>query len=237
MITLLAPAGSLTPGASVSLEATEAHHLRVRRGEATEQLRLVDGRGRVGYGQVTLGSHGAHVTLERVEEAPFPARLVLAVGAGEKDRFGWLAEKATELGVTDLVPIECDRTASVASRVREGSIERIQRRATEALKQCGGTWAPKVHANTPLARFLEEAPTGRRWVMDQEGAELPAHLGEEAVTCLIGPEGGFTAEELRACEGAGFTRVSLGRLLLRFETAGLAAASWVSIARGRRIDG
>ena len=237
MITLLAPPGSLTAGASVSLDATEAHHLRVRRGDAGDHLRLVDGLGRVGYGAVTLGSHGAYVTLERVEDAPFPPRLVLAVGAGEKDRFGWLAEKATELGVTDLVPIESDHTLSVASRVREGAIERVQRRATEALKQCGGTWAPKVHGNTPLDRFLTEAPAGRRWVMDQRGAELPAHIGEDAVTCLVGPEGGFTDEELASCERAGFVRVSLGGLVLRFETAALAAAAWVGIARGRKSDG
>ena len=237
VITLLAPPGSLTPGASVSLDATEAHHLRVRRGEAGERLRLVDGLGRVGYGAVTLGTHGAYVTLEEVEDAPIPPRLVLAVGAGEKDRFGWLAEKATELGVTDLVPIECERTVSVASRVRDGAIERIQRRATEALKQCEGTWAPKIHGNTPLDRFLEEAPPGRRWVMDQAGDELPTYVGEDAVTCLIGPEGGFTEEELRAAEGAGFTRVALGRLVLRFETAALAAAAWVGIARGRVANG
>jgi 16S rRNA (uracil1498-N3)-methyltransferase len=237
LITLLAPPGSLVAGASVSLDATEAHHLRVRRGEAGEALRLVDGVGRIGYGAVTLGTHGAYVTLERVEDAPFPPRLVLGVGAGEKDRFGWLAEKATELGVTDLVPIESDRTVSVASRVREGALERIQRRATEALKQCGGTWAPKVHGNTPLERFLEEAPAGRRWVMDQHGGELPAHVGEDAVTCLVGPEGGFTDEELAACERAGFSRVTLGGLMLRFETAALAAAAWVGIARGRRSDG
>lgn len=237
VITLLAPPGSLITGASVSLDATEAHHLRVRRGDAGESLRLVDGRGRVGYGVVTLGTHGAHVTLERVEDAPLPARLVLAVGAGDKERFAWLAEKATELGVTDLVPIESERTVSVASRVRDGTIERIQRRATEALKQCEGTWAPKIHGSTPLERFLQEAPPGRRWVMDQQGEELPTYVGADAVTCLIGPEGGFTDLELRACEGAGFSRVTLGGLVLRFETAAVAAAAWVGIARGRVANG
>lgn len=237
VITILAPPGSLTRGASVSLDATEAHHLRVRRSEAGERIRLVDGLGRVGYGVVALGTHGAHVTLEQVEDAPMPARLVLAVGAGDKERFGWLAEKATELGVTDLVPIESERTVSVASRVRDGAIERIQRRATEALKQCEGTWAPKIHGNTPLDRFLEEAPPGRRWVMDQRGEELPTYVGEDAVTCLIGPEGGFTDVERRACEGAGFSPVSLGGLVLRFETAAVAAAAWVGIARGRVANG
>lgn len=237
MITLLAPPGSLTLGTSVSLDATEAHHLRVRRGEAGERLRLVDGLGRVGFGVVTLGTHGAHVTLEEVEDAPMPPRLVLAVGAGDKERFGWLAEKATELGVTDLVPIETERTVNVASRVRDGSIDRVQRRATEALKQCEGTWAPKVHANTPLERFLDEAPRGRRWVMDQAGEELPTYVGEDAVTCLVGPEGGFTEGERRACAGAGFTPVALGGLVLRFETAAIAAAAWVGIARGRAGNG
>ncbi|MGH7590677.1 MAG: RsmE family RNA methyltransferase [Gemmatimonadales bacterium] len=237
MITLLAPPGSLILGASVSLDATEAQHLRVRRRETVERLRLVDGLGRVGYGVVTLGTHGAHVTLEQVEDVPMPPRLVLAVGAGDKDHFAWLAEKATELGVTDLVPIETERTVNVASRVRDGSVERVQRRATEALKQCEGTWAPRVHANIALDRFLEEAPPGRRWVMEQGGEELPTHVGQDAVTCLVGPEGGFTDAERRGCAGAGFTPVTLGGLVLRFETAAIAAAAWVGIARGRAGNG
>ncbi|HET7042926.1 MAG TPA: RsmE family RNA methyltransferase, partial [Gemmatimonadales bacterium] len=169
MITLLAPPGSLRQGATVSLDATEAHHLRVRRGGEKEEIRLVDGEGIVGYGSVDVSNHGAHVTLDRIEREAPPAGLVLAVGAGDKDRFLWLAEKATELGVTLLHPLETARTHSVATRVRDGHIERIRKRAVEALKQSEGAWAPRIAGPMGIERFLAEKRTGPCFVLDREG--------------------------------------------------------------------
>ena len=234
MITLLAPAGSLKPGATVSLDATEAHHLRVRRGGEREVIRLVDGEGTVGYGSVDVSNHGAHVTLDRIEREEPPPALLLAVGAGDKDRFLWLAEKATELGVTTLLPLETQRTSGVATRVRDGHVERLRKRAVEALKQSGGAWAPQVLAPTGLERFLGEKRTGACYVLDRDGDVLPAILEPaEGVTILIGPEGGFTPEEVQAAVRAGFRRASLGRNVLRFETAALAAAAWAGTARRR----
>jgi 16S rRNA (uracil1498-N3)-methyltransferase len=234
VITLLASPGSLKQGASVSLDATEAHHLRVRRGGEREEIRLVDGEGGVGYGSVDVSNHGAHVTLDRIEKEPPPPEFILAVGAGDKDRFLWLAEKCTELEVTTLIPIETSRTHSVATRVRDGHIDRIRKRAMEALKQSGGAWAPAIHPPIGLDRFLAERRTGQCFVLNWEGDALPADLGAgESMTALVGPEGGFTQEELQAAIHAGFRRASLGRKVLRFETAALAAAAWAGIARRR----
>ena len=236
VITLLATPGTLKQGASVSLDATEAHHLRVRRGGEGEVIRIVDGEGVVGYGNVDVSNHGAHVTLDRIEREPRPAEFTLAVGAGDKDRFLWLAEKATELEVTALIPIETTRTHSVATRVRDGHVERIRKRAIEALKQSGGAWAPAVLPPVGLERFLAERREGQRYVLNWEGEALPADVGaEESVTALVGPEGGFTPEELQAAVRAGFRRASLGRKVLRFETAALAAAAWAGIARRRAV--
>lgn len=234
VITLLATPGSLKPGTTVSLDATEAHHLRVRRGGEKEEIRLVDGEGTVGYGSVDLSNHGAHVTLDRIEKEPLPPAFTLAVGAGDKDRFLWLAEKATELEVTTLIPIETARTHSVATRVRDGHLDRIRKRAMEALKQSGGAWAPTILAPVGLERFLSERRTGTNFILNWEGEAFPATLEpDEAVTALVGPEGGFTPEELQAALRAGFRRASLGRKVLRFETAALAAAAWAGIARRR----
>jgi 16S rRNA (uracil1498-N3)-methyltransferase len=234
MITLLAPLGTLKQGGTVSLDATEAHHLRVRRGGEREVIRLVDGEGIVGYGTVDLSNHGAHVTLERIEREPPPPALLIAVGAGDKDRFLWLAEKATELGVTELAPLETQRTLSVATRIRDGHVERIRKRAVEALKQSEGAWAPRIPAPVAIDRFLAEKREGACFVLDREGEALPANLEPGAgVTVLVGPEGGLTPEEVQAAARAGFRRASLGRNVLRFETAALAAAAWVATARGR----
>ena len=234
MITLLAQPGSLKQGTTVSLDATEAHHLRVRRGGEQEPIRLVDGEGTVGYGNVDVSNHGAHVTLDRIEREEPPPPFTLAVGAGDKDRFLWLAEKATELEVTTLVPIETARTHSVATRVRDGHVERIRKRAFEALKQSGGAWAPRILAPVGLERFLSEPRQGPCFVLNWEGEAFPAALEPgDPITALVGPEGGFTPEELQAAIRAGFRRVSLGRKVLRFETAALAAAAWAGIARRR----
>lgn len=234
MITLLAPPGTLKQGTTVSLDATEAHHLRVRRGGEREEIRLVDGEGTVGYGSVDVSNHGAHVTLDRIEKEPPPPALTLAIGAGDKDRFLWLAEKATELEVTTLIPIETTRTHSVATRVRDGQIDRIRKRAIEALKQSGGAWAPAILAPVGLERFLAERREGQCFVLNWEGDALPADVSPaEPMTALVGPEGGFTPEELQAAIRAGFRRASLGHKVLRFETAALAAAAWAGIARRR----
>ena len=234
MITLLAPPGTLKQGGTVSLDATEAHHLRVRRGGEREMIRLVDGEGTVGYGTVDLSNHGAHVTLERLDREAPPPELFIAVGAGDKDRFLWLAEKATELGVTTLLPLETQRTHSVATRVRDGHVERVRKRAVEALKQSEGAWAPQIPAPMGLDRFLGEKRIGPCFVLDREGEALPATLDPaEGVTFLVGPEGGLAPEEIQAATRAGFRRASLGRNVLRFETAALAAAAWAGTARRR----
>ena len=234
VITLLATPGTLKQGASVSLDATEAHHLRVRRGGEREIIRIVDGEGVVGYGEVDLSDHGAHITLDRIEREPPPPELIVAVGAGDKDRFLWLAEKATELGVTEIVPLETQRTLSVASRVRDGHIERIRKRAVEALKQSEGAWAPRVVAPVGIEKFLSERRNGQCYLLDREGEVLPAVADPiEPLTVLVGPEGGLTAEEVAAAARAGFHRASLGRNVLRFETAALAAAAWAGTARRR----
>ena len=67
----------------------------------------------------------------------------LAVGAGDRDRFGWLVEKAAELGVTTLVPIETARTTGVATRLRGKHLEKLRRQALEAIKQSGAPWATR----------------------------------------------------------------------------------------------
>ena len=234
VITLLVSPGMLKQGACVSLDATEAHHLRVRRGGEREVIRIVDGEGVVGYGTVDLSDHGAHVTLERIEREAPPPELVVAVGAGDKDRFLWLAEKATELGVTEIVPVETQRSHSVASRVRDAHLERIRKRAVEALKQSEGAWAPRVAPPVGIERFLTEKRSGHCFVLDREGEVLPAAVEPaDPVTILVGPEGGLTPEEVVAAARAGFRRATLGRNVLRFETAALAAAAWAGTARRR----
>lgn len=231
MIAVLVPRVGVAPGDVVPLSPAEAHHVRVRRrGEATV-VELRDGEGLVGDGLLRGEDDALEVLVERAERIPRPAPLRLAVGAGDRDRFAWLVEKATELGVTEIIPLETERTAGVASRVRGPHVERLRRRALEAVKQCGAAWAPAVHETMPLAAFLARPPEGPRWLADARGEPPPYGFGAGALTVLVGPEGGLSDGELGLARAAGFEPVRLGGQVLRFETAAIAAAACAAVAR------
>lgn len=236
MITLVVAPGHLAPGTLAPVPDEEAHHLRVRRGADAEPVRLVDGRGTMATGTVCWQGREATVRVERVERLPAPAPLVLGAGAGDKERFLAVVEKAAELGATLLVPLATERSRSVASGVRASHLPRLQRRALEALKQCGAAWAPEVAPPEDLAQFLARDLPAARWLADQEGA-LPAAGGVGALALAVGPEGGFTDAERAQLRAGGFSPVRLGANILRFETAAIAALTAAWIARHRESHG
>ncbi len=227
---LVAP-GSLEPGRRLELPEEEAHHLRVRRATTGQAVRLLDGAGGIGEGMLAaLGPRWA-VTVGAVRLVPPPPALVLAVGAGDRERFALVVEKAAELGATAVIPLETDRSRNVAGRVRPGHLERLRQRGREALKQCSGAWAPDVSEPTPLDVLLAGAE-GARWVADGAG-DLPPALGPASpVTVAVGPEGGLTEGERERLAGGGFAPVRLGPRILRFETAAIAALVAVQLRRG-----
>lgn len=223
MMTLLAPRGSLVTGATLEPDPDEEHHLRVRRARDGEAIRLVDGAGGVARGRLIRTGRGFRVALEAVAVAPPPPLLRLGVGAGDKDRFGSLVEKAVELGATELIPLEMEHTRSVATRVRASHLPRLRRRALEALKQCGGAWALTVADLATLEEFAARRGAGARWLADPEGGLAPP-LGTDApATWVVGPEGGISGAERELLLEAGFRPIRLGPHVLRFDTAALAA--------------
>jgi 16S rRNA (uracil1498-N3)-methyltransferase len=162
--------------------------------------------------------------------------VTLAVGGGDRDRFEWLAEKATELGVAALIPVETELTAAVATRIRPQHVAKLRRRALETLKQCGAAWVPEISPPVPLATLLARPLAGERWLADASGASASAV--SPAATVLVGPEGGFTPAERAAALAGGFCPVRLGPYVLRFETAALAAAALAAaVATTGGIDG
>lgn len=231
MIAVLVPPGGVAPGDVVPLAPAEAHHLRVRRAGEAVAVGLRDGQGLVGSGVLRGEGDALEVLVERAERLPPPVPLRLAVAAGDRDRFGWLVEKATELGVTEIVPLETEYTAGVASRVRDSQVERLRRRVLEAVKQCGAAWAPGVREIAKLDAFLARPPDGLRWLADAGGEPPPPGFGAGALTVLVGPEGGFSGAELSGIRAAGFRPVRFGAQVLRFETAALAAAACAAAAR------
>ena len=233
---LVAP-GTLLADATIALEEEERHHLRVRRAIAGESVRVLDGMGCLAEGRLVQGKSGFDVAVgpvRRVREAP---AFTLIVGAGDKERFGWLAEKAAELGVTDLVPLKTDRTRSVAAGIREGHVLALQRRARQAIKQSRAAWAPRVHPPEGPRDAAARGAGTRRWLADGRAEPPPAVPPDDALTVVVGPEGGLIDAERQIFLAADFTPVRLAPDLLRFETAALAAAAVVASQRPRRTDG
>ena len=171
------------------------------------------------------------------ELQPPPASLTLAVAMGDRERFSWMVEKSVELGVTRIVPLQSERTAGVATRLKEVHLDRLRRSALDAIKQCGAAWVPAIDAPRSFTAFAREPVDGTAWLADEGGAPAPASLSDSAVTVIIGPEGGLTSTERESAVAAGYQLVSLGLHTLRFETAAVAAAAAVTHARLRRAHG
>lgn len=237
VITLLAPVGTLVAGKAVTLEADEERHLAVRRAVAGERIRLLDGAGRSAEGTLLIDGKRHRVMVETVVDEPEPVPLLLAVGAGDRERFLLVVEQAAQLGATEIIPLETARAGSVATKLREAHLEKARRRALESIKQCGSAWAPTVSEPATPGEFLRRPRFGRRWLADAEGA-MPGSLGAgEPLVVAVGPEGGFTATERAAFLNSEFEPVRLGPHLLRFETAALAALTIAWRARERDQHG
>lgn len=236
MRVLISP-GRAVVGKRASLDESEAHHLRVRRAREDEGVEVLDGSGLTGTGRLVRVGSDWMVEIQSAERQPAPAQLTLAVAAGDRERFTWMAEKAVELGVSAIVPLETARTAGVATRLRDAHGAKLRRVVLEATKQCGAAWAPTVERPLSLERFLARPIQGTGWLADPAGAPPPATLDDTPLTVVIGPEGGLTAEERTALVSAGYRPVTLGPHTLRFETAALAAAAAAGTARLRGKHG
>lgn len=232
-VVLVAP-GTLSDHSIIALEEEERHHLQVRRAAVGQPVTVLDGAGGVAEGRLVQEGKAFAAAVGSVQRRPKPPAFFLVVGAGDRDRFAWLAEKAAELGVTDLVPLTTERTTGVATGVREGHIPALQRRARQAIKQSLAAWSPSIHAPCSTSEAAELATGSQRWLGDVNAEPPPPLQPDEAVIVVVGPEGGLTDPERVFLRGAGFTPVRLAPDLLRFETAALAAAAVVASQRPRR---
>lgn len=239
MHVVVAP-GTLVDGATVVLDAEEAHHLSVRRVPSGAGLRAIDGAGVLAMGQAVRDGDHWLFEVEMTVIEPRPATTVLVVGAGDRDRFLLVAEKAAELGVTRVIPLETRLTRSVENRVRDGTIDKARKRAREACKQSGNAWFPDIDELTTMESLGNACPDARWLLADARGEGVPPIGAQDTVAWLIGPEGGFTEEECAAFErDLAATPVALARHILRYETAAIAAAvvtdtSRALAARSRR---
>src|SRR5918992_5431317 len=108
--------GSWEAGKRVSLDASEVHHLRVRRAHDGERVEILDGAGLMGTGNLVRAGREWMVEVEAVDRTQRPPETTLAVAGGDRERFSWMGEKSVELGGTRILPLETARTARVSTR-------------------------------------------------------------------------------------------------------------------------
>jgi 16S rRNA (uracil1498-N3)-methyltransferase len=230
---VLAQRGGWTAGQRVSLDDAEVHHLRVRRARHQEQVEVLDGAGLRATGQLIQDGRQWLVEIGSVERQEPPPGLILAVGAADRERFSWLVEKAAELGVTRIVPLETAHSVGVSTRLKQSHLSRLRRSVLDVLKQCGSAWAPIIEDPVALDQFLQRPLEAAGWLAERSGDTVPTELDSTPLTIVVGPEGGFSQSERGEVLDAGYSPVTLGAHTLRFETAALAAAALASQARLR----
>ncbi len=222
-------------GKQVHIKGELAHHLRnVLRFRTGDTLEVVD-ENRCRY-RITLDDLTPHQLLAHIltadEPKDFPSlEITLAQSLLKNPKMDWVLQKATELGVTSLLPIITERTVVRPSMERTShQIERWTRIAREAAQQCGRLDIPSVGGLIHFPELCQRSSSvDHKLLLWEQGSEhslrslFPLHQTVRSVLLVVGPEGGFSPQEVELARKAGFTIASLGQRILRSETASLAA--------------
>jgi 16S rRNA (uracil1498-N3)-methyltransferase len=229
--------------AEVTLSPEESHHaLRVLRLAPGDVVTLLDGAGVEARGDVTAVEKRAVkiAVRERIVHPPLPCALTLFQALPKGRLMESIVEKATELGATRIVPLLTERTISRPDEEHATSkLEKWRTTALEAVKQCGNPWLPRIEAPVNFAEQLRRKehfdlalvaslhPGARplRAVFDELRARGPGRPATVAV--WVGPEGDFTPQEIAALVQGGVQPITLGRLVLRCDTATVATLALV----------
>lgn len=227
-----------------ALPETAARHVQVLRLQPGDAIGLFDGQGGAYHAEVvSMGRQVVQVraTAARPLQAVPERRVTLAVGMPANERMDWLVEKATELGVTRLVPLLTDRT--VVRLQGERATRRVahwQAIAAAACEQSGRDLLPHIEPVQSLREWLqaERDPTPLRIRLSLAPEAQPAtSIVQESTRALhaaLGPEGGWSPAEEQALAEAGHVPVSLGQAVLRSETAALTVlARWACAASSK----
>ncbi|TWT32953.1 16S rRNA (uracil(1498)-N(3))-methyltransferase [Blastopirellula retiformator] len=223
---------------TVEIDGAEAHHLlHVMRAKVGDSVTLFDDSGAQFAAEIIAVSRKSATAkvLERQEVSrELPITLTIAAALPKGDRQRWLVEKCVELGVTDLVPLETERSVSLK---KEKSLDKLRGYVIDASKQCERNRLMRIVDSTSLAALYEAAPADALRLIADPVATLGVSeiLPSEPTNVIIavGPEGGFSPAEYETAIAAGWRGFRLGKRILRIETAALAAAAAVAAAYDR----
>ncbi|WP_224984294.1 16S rRNA (uracil(1498)-N(3))-methyltransferase [Geomonas agri] len=212
------------------------HMARVLRLKQGTEVELVDNDGRRHSGVIEeVGAKSLTVRIAVTSAAPAPEtglRITLYQGLPKGDKLDLILQKCTELGIAEVVTFDGARSVvklrGEKTAVKQARFEKI---VQEAARQCGRNSAPQVAIGGSLKEVLRDAPQTVKLLL-WEGEEkttlrqcMERYKAPESVAVVVGPEGGLSPEEVAAALACGFTPVTLGKRILRTETAGLALVS------------
>ncbi|MBK7404196.1 MAG: 16S rRNA (uracil(1498)-N(3))-methyltransferase [Phycisphaerales bacterium] len=234
---VLLPDCSPAPGDRIEVLGTEGHHAaRVKRLEVGAAVEVLNGSGGRALGQVASvlksgkGAWGLTLDIREVQsEPPIRPRLTVLASAPKGPRLEEMIDQLSQAGVASWSPL---RTARTIVEPGSGKLSRAERIAGESAKQCGRSWLMSIGAPVDYSDALRlPVPV----VADASGAPF-APDGSEAVTLLIGPEGGWTETELAQAIDAGARISRFGAHTMRVETAAVVAAGIVLDGASRLIS-
>lgn len=214
-------------------EESSKHVVQVLRKKAGEQLQLTDGKGNLATCEIT-DDHKKHCRVVTVESV-FKERSALCNSIAisltkNSNRFEWFLEKATELGISEIIPLICHRTEK--QHFRFGRMKNI---LVSAMLQSQQVWLPQLHEPIKFKEVCETAGSNQQKFIAHCVANEKRNLtdlineGLAKRIILIGPEGDFTEEEIQLAMNYHFIPVALGETRLRTETAGTVAAALLSL--------
>jgi 16S rRNA (uracil1498-N3)-methyltransferase len=226
-------------GNTAAIEGDTAHHLgRVLRAQQGQLYELSDGQ-RVRLGRIEQVSRDRidFALLDEIPAHPPVIDVTLLLSVVKFDAFEWAIEKATELGVSTIVPLASARSEKALLAASGKRAERWKKILAEASQQSRRVRVPVLQTvSQPTQAFHAQAAAAAK-IMLSERADAPAlqrilntESGNSQAVLAIGPEGGWTDAEFAAAQASGFREASLGKLILRTETAVIAALASINYA-------
>ena len=221
----------ILPG-NTYLNAEESRHCaRVLRKKKGDLIQITDGAGHLFkcvLDEISTGKCSFHVEhKERIAQPDFSIHIAIAP-TKSTDRIEWFVEKAVEIGVQEISFVRC-----AFSERKNLNLERLQKKAVSAMKQSGRAWLPQLNEMTKLSSFANSHEAQQKFVahLEDKGTDHLIDLGvpKKSYLVVVGPEGGFSEEEIKLLKDKNYAVARIGDYRLRTETAGIAVCSILNI--------
>lgn len=229
---------SITTGETLTLPVNASNHLvRVLRCRKGSIVSLFNGKG--GEFSATLlddDPRSANVIINSFSDKNHesPLSISLIQGLSRSEHMDITIQKATELGVTEIIPVICQRSTNIDKNRTSKKQQRWNQIAISACEQSGRNLLPRIHQLTSLDKAVNEVAASTRLVLDPYASQGVKSIGIDntSICILSGPEGGLSEQEINVSSDAGYNRINFGPRILRTETAGPAIITALQVLHG-----